>query len=156
MEPLDGENERVTRQGRRARHAVQRKRYKHPLRLTLGILPLASLLIGCAVSPAPASISASYVSSIPYQSWTCSQLRQEQSSLDAALSSASTQQDQMRSNERVHSALSMLVPLPPDTGFGDVTLQVDIAHLKGEQEAVRQAMMHDACPTQGPQQTSAG
>ena len=32
MEPLDGENERVTRQGRRARHAVQRKRYKHPLR----------------------------------------------------------------------------------------------------------------------------
>ena len=116
--------------------------------LTLGILPLASLLIGCAVSPAPASISASYVSSIPYQSWTCSQLRQEQSSLDAALSSASTQQDQMRSNERVHSALSMLVPLPPDTGFGDVTLQVDIAHLKGEQEAVRQAAVHNSCPTE--------
>jgi hypothetical protein len=106
---------------------------------------LAALLFGCAVSPAPESINASYVSSIPYQSWTCAQLGQEQSSLNAALTSASAQQQQTRSDERVRSALSMLVPLPPDTGITNVTSQVEIAHLKGEREAVRQAAAYNSC-----------
>jgi|SRR6516225_4131224 hypothetical protein len=123
--------------------------------LAIGLAPLALFLSGCAVSPAPESINASYVSSIPYQSWTCSQLSQEQASLDAALTNASAQENKIRSDERVHSALSMLVPLPPDTGSSNVTSQVEIAHLKGEREAVRQAAVHNSCPVQAIQTQSA-
>jgi hypothetical protein len=121
----------------------------HNVVTALELTLLGLLLSGCAVSPAPESIRASYVSSIPYQSRTCSQLRQEQSALDAALTSTSAQEEQIRSNERVQSALTMVgVPFLADTGSSNVTSQVEIARLKGEQEAVRQAVAHNSCPTQ--------
>ena len=113
------------------------------------------LLAGCANSPAPQSIDASYVSSIPYQSWSCSQLQQEQSSLDAALTGVSTKQEQVRSDERARSVVSMLIPLPPDTGTENVASQMEIAHLKGEQGAVRQALAFNSCPTGNLQQSAA-
>jgi hypothetical protein len=116
--------------------------------VTIDLALLVFFLSGCAVSPAPESINASYVSGIPYQTWTCSQLLQEQSSVGAALSNASTQQEHARSDERVHSVLRMLVPLPPDTGSETIASQVEIAQLKGEQQAVREAMVHNSCSTQ--------
>ena len=121
----------------------------------VGVVLAVLLLAGCANSPAPQNIAANYVSSIPYQSWTCSQLHQEQSSLDAALASVSTKQEQVRSDERVRSVVSMLIPLPPDMGTANVASQMEIAHLKGEQDAVRQALASNSCPPANSRQTSA-
>jgi hypothetical protein len=113
-------------------------------------------VVGCANSPAPQSIGARHVSNIPYLNLTCSQLRQEQSSLDAALASASAQEEKIRSNERVQSALSVLSVVPivgmlPSLLGGSASsnsaAQEDIEQLKGEQEAVRQAVGRNSCPT---------
>jgi hypothetical protein len=114
------------------------------------IIMTTLLLLGCASSPAPQRIGASYVSSIPYQSWTCSQLYQEQSSLGAALASASTQEEQLRSDERVQSVASMLMPIPSATDSTGITTQIEIAHLKGEQAAVLLALTYNSCPMENP------
>jgi hypothetical protein len=110
----------------------------------VSILLLLSLA-ACAEAPSPQSINASYVSSIPYQSWSCAQLGEEQQSLDTALANASTREETIRSNERARSVAAMFVPMPPTSGSEDVTSQVEIAHVKGEREAVRQAMAHNSC-----------
>jgi hypothetical protein len=122
--------------------------------VTIEPVIIVLLLSGCAVSPAPQDIGASYVSSIPYQSWSCAQLHQEQSSLKTVLANASTQEEQIRSDERVHSAVSMLIPLPPDTGSTNITSQMEIAHLKGAQNAIKQALAYNSCPTGDLAQTS--
>jgi hypothetical protein len=59
------------------------------------------------------------------------------------------QEEQIRSNERVQSALTMVgVPFLGGSASSSAAAQVVIAHLKGEQEAVRQAVGRNSCPTQ--------
>jgi len=97
------------------------------------------VLTGCAQSPE--AIQPAYVSSVPYQSWTCLQLGEEQQHLSSALAAASAQQNQARTNDTVGV---LLFGLPVSSMSGE-NIAPQVAHLKGEQEAVRQAMIHNSC-----------
>jgi hypothetical protein len=109
-----------------------------------GVSPIA--LAGCllllgACAQSPESIQPAYVSSVPYESWNCQQLGEEQQHLTEALATASTQQTQARSND---TAGVILLGLPLASMSGE-NIAPQIAKLKGEQEAVHRATQHNAC-----------
>ncbi len=101
---------------------------------------LVLALAGCAKSPE--SISAAYVSEVGYGSWTCKQLGEESLRLSSALTRASLQQEQARTNDAVGV---ILIGLPVSSMSGD-NIAPEIARLKGETEAVRRAAITKRCP----------
>ncbi len=103
----------------------------------------AIVLASCA--KAPESISASYISDVGYQQYTCDQLGSEMSRLSSALALASAQQEKARTNDVVGV---ILIGLPVSSMSGD-NIAPEIARLKGEQEAVRRAAMIKRCPSSG-------
>lgn len=100
---------------------------------------VSGLAFSCA--KAPESISASYVSEVGYQGYSCAQLTQETVRLSQALSTASAQQSKARSND---VAGVILIGLPVSSLSGD-NIAPEIARLKGEQEAVRKAGITKNC-----------
>lgn len=103
---------------------------------------LLLILLGLAAcAPTPESIQPSYVSEVPYQSWTCTQLGEELGRLNNALSTASTQQNSARSNDTVGV---LLLGLPVGSMSGQ-SIAPQIARYKGEQEAVNRAMIRNSC-----------
>lgn len=101
---------------------------------------LAGLVMaGCA--KAPESITASYVSEVGYLNWTCEQLAMEVTRMSAAYSTAAQQQEKARTNDVVGV---ILIGLPVSSMSGD-NIAPEIARLKGEQEAVRKAMISKQC-----------
>ena len=109
------------------------------LQVTFGIA-IACVCTSCAKDPD--SIAPSYVSPVGYQSWTCPQLAEEQQHISAALATASTQQKNARTNDAVGVAL---LGLPVSSMSGD-NIAPEVARLKGEQEAVRKAIILRPCP----------
>lgn len=97
------------------------------------------MLSGCAV--APASIQPSYVSEVPYQSYTCTQLGQESQRLDAALATASKQQENARSGDTVGVLLLGL----PVSSLSGANIAPEIANLKGQQIAVQKSIITKKC-----------
>lgn len=100
---------------------------------------VALLMAGCAA--APETIQASYVSEVTYQHWTCQQLAEETLRLNAAYANAAKQQNQARGND---IAGVILIGLPVSSMSGG-NVAPEIARLKGEQEAVRKAMITKNC-----------
>ena len=100
---------------------------------------LAAILAGCA--KAPESISASYVSEVGYLNWTCEQLAMETTRMSSAYAVAAQQQEKARTNDVVGV---ILIGLPVSSMSGD-NIAPEIARLKGEQEAIRKAMMTKQC-----------
>jgi hypothetical protein len=105
----------------------------------LTLILAVALIAGCAKKPE--SISAAYVSELTYQPLTCEQLAGEQARLSAAYASAAQQQNQARTGDVVGV---ILVGLPVSSMTGD-NIAPEIARLKGEQEAVRKAMLSKGC-----------
>lgn len=108
------------------------------IRSYVATLTLLSL-VGCAKSPE--SIAPSYISDVGYQSWQCKQLAEEDQRLAAALSTASAQQKNARTNDTVGV---LLIGLPVSSMSGD-NIAPEIARLKGEREAVNRAMKAKSC-----------
>jgi hypothetical protein len=102
------------------------------------VLVIAALA-GCAQSPD--SIQPAYVSTIPYESWTCQQLGGEHLHLSTALATASVQQESARSGD-VAGIILLGLPVSSMSG-GNIAPQ--IALYKGQQEAVRQVLGRKAC-----------
>jgi hypothetical protein len=90
---------------------------------------------------APEEVRPAYVSSVAYESWTCRQLGEEQARLQAALTAASSQQSQTRSND-VAGWVFLGMPVASMSG-GNVA--PEIANYKGQIEAVQQAMIRKNC-----------
>ncbi len=105
----------------------------------LGVVAVAAALGACAKSPE--SISPSYVSEVGYQAWSCQQLSDETLRLSSAYASAAQQQEKARTNDVVGV---ILIGLPVSSLSGD-NIAPEIARLKGEQEAVRKAMVLKNC-----------
>ena len=108
-------------------------------RLSLNALWLTVALAACAQSPE--AIQPAYVSSVPFNTWTCAQLGEEQQHLADALATASAQQTQARTNDTVGV---IFIGLPVSSMSGE-NIAPQIAHLKGEQEAIHRAMVRNAC-----------
>lgn len=105
------------------------------------VMVIAAAACATACAKSPESISAAYVSEVGYQSWTCAQLGEEAGGLSAALSRASQQQEQARTNDAVGV---LLIGLPVSSMSGD-NIAPEIARLKGETEAVRRASITKRC-----------
>lgn len=105
----------------------------------VGVVALAAALGACAKSPE--SISPSYVSEVGYQAWSCQQLSEETLRLSSAYASAAQQQEKARTNDVVGV---IFIGLPVSSLSGD-NIAPEIARLKGEQEAVRKAMVVKNC-----------
>jgi hypothetical protein len=99
----------------------------------------ACVLCGCAKSAE--SIAPAYVSHVQYQGYTCQQLADERAHIGQALSTASQQQDNARTNDTVGV---LLIGLPVSSLSGD-NIAPQIAQLKGEDEAVRRASLAKNC-----------
>jgi len=99
-----------------------------------------SLLVACA--PTPESIAPAYVSEVPYRSWTCDQLGEENARLNQALATASVQQSNARSNDTVGI---ILIGLPVGSMSGQ-SIAPQIALYKGQLEAVHRASIRNSCP----------
>lgn len=108
---------------------------------TTAIIALLLLAFVTACAKSPESISAAYVSDIPYRSWSCSDLAEEQNRLTAAYATAAKQQENARTNDTVGV---ILLGLPVSSLSGD-NIAPEIARLKGEQEAIRKAMIIRKC-----------
>jgi hypothetical protein len=108
-------------------------------RLSLNAVWLAAVLGACAQSPE--AIQPAYVSSVPFNGWTCAQLGEEQQHLAEALATASAQQNQARTNDTVGI---LFLGLPVSSMSGE-NIAPQIAHLKGEQEAVHRAIVRNSC-----------
>lgn len=107
--------------------------------MIVGVVAVAAALGACAKSPE--SISASYVSEVGYQAWSCQQLSEETLRLSSAYATAAQQQEKARTNDVVGV---ILIGLPVSSMSGD-NIAPEIARLKGEQEAVRKAMVIKNC-----------
>lgn len=105
----------------------------------LAAVAVVCFVAGCAKTPE--SISPAYVSDVGYRSWSCANLAGEQQRLASALASASTEQSQARTTDIVGVVL-IGIPVSSLSG-GNIAPQ--IARLKGEQEAVRKAMLSKGC-----------
>ena len=57
------------------------------------------LVAAAACAPTPESITPAYVSELPFRSYTCEQLGEEQARLNQALATASSQQNTARTND---------------------------------------------------------
>jgi hypothetical protein len=100
---------------------------------------IAACLSGCAKSPD--SIAPAYVSAVTYTSWTCKDLGEESQRLSAALATASTQQENARTNDTVGV---LLIGVPVSSLSGD-NIAPQIADLKGRIEAVHEATVEKHC-----------
>lgn len=107
--------------------------------MIVGAVAAAAALGGCAKSPE--SIAPSYVSEVSYQAWSCQQLSDETLRLSAAYATAAQQQEKARTNDVVGV---ILIGLPVSSMSGD-NIAPEIGRLKGEQEAVRKAMVIKNC-----------
>lgn len=118
---------------------VIRDHSMRPLILTTACA--AAVLGACAKDPD--SIAPSYISDVAYRPLSCQDLAIEASRLNGALSSASTQQEQARTNDAVGV---FWLGLPVSSLSGD-NVAPEIARLKGEIEAVNRAAMAKKCAT---------
>ena len=96
-------------------------------------------VVGCAKSPE--SISPSYVSERLYYSWSCQQLAEEDTRLADAYVDAAKRQKQARAND---IAGVILIGLPVSSLSGS-NIAPEIARLKGEQAAIRNARRKKGC-----------
>jgi hypothetical protein len=108
-------------------------------KLVFAIIPACLCLCACAQSPE--DIQPAYVSSIPYESWTCPQLVEEQQHLTEALATASAHQAQAHSNDIAGVVLLGL----PVASMSGANMKPQIATMKGDQDAVRRASRKAGC-----------
>lgn len=97
------------------------------------------IMMGCAAKPE--NIPPAYVSHIGYTSWDCQQLREEQTRLVSALSTASDAQRQARSND-IAGVILIGLPVSSLSGANQAS---NIARLKGELDALQKAMIQEKC-----------
>ena len=113
----------------------------------LGIVALGAALGGCASSSA--EISASYVSPVQYQQYTCQQLALEAESVSARAGIVSGAQDQKRSNDGLATAAAVVVFWPAAFFVGgNGQTAAELAQLKGQMIAIEQAANAKNCAVQ--------
>ena len=98
------------------------------------LFTVMTMVAGCAAKPE--KIEAELVSHEAYLNWGCGKLEEEQSRLVYELSTASDEQRKHR------NADSLFLLFGGPTGF---TLEPEIAKLKGELEAVQEALIIKEC-----------
>ena len=103
------------------------------------VIAIAILLSGCANMPtAPAQITGSYTSALKYENYDCSQLAIELNALARRENQLVVAQEQRIKSSNVQAFWL-------GYGTGDGIEASELANVRGEKEAVRQAMEIKGC-----------
>ena len=108
--------------------------------MRIGVFALvgASLLAGCAKDAN--QVSASYISPILHENYTCPQLAEEAQRVSSRAAQAAGAQDQKATNDKIAMGVGLVVFWPALllTKGNDETM-VELARLKGKMDAIEQA-----------------
>ena len=112
------------------------------MRNDLAVVSLAAAAVALgACASKPENIQPSYVSTVPYESWSCQQLGEEQERLSLAYAAAAKQQNTARANDTA-GVILLGLPLASMTGHN---VAPEVARLKGLQDAVSRASILKNC-----------
>ena len=106
-------------------------------------LALAVLLSGCASSSK--NVNASYVSSLQYQAYDCTQLKDEATKIQARVIELGGRLDKAANNDAAITAGAVLFwPMLFALG-GNKNDEAEYARLKGEYDAIQKASIQKSC-----------
>lgn len=105
---------------------------------------IAGVLSACAT--APEDISASYVSPLQYQSYTCEQIGSEMNRISDRVADLTGQQRKERQKDQIAFAAGMLIFWPALFLMAGTDKKEELGRLKGEHDALRQAAIQKQCP----------
>lgn len=113
-------------------------------RAIAAVAALGVAVSGCAT--APSNISASYVSPVQYQSYSCEQIQQELQRVSANVASVTGQQQSKANNDALAMGVGMVLFWPAlfFLASGDDKKE-ELSRLKGEYEALNQAANMKNC-----------
>lgn len=109
------------------------------MKLLFAVAAVAAALAGCA--KAPESIAPSYVSEVPYQSYTCVQLGQEKARLEQAYAVTAKAQ----SDARTGDAWGVFLIGMPTSSLSGGNVAAEVASLKGQMTAVDKTIITKNC-----------
>lgn len=99
---------------------------------------------GCATRAE--NITASYVSPVQYETYTCLQLREEAARVSAKAAAASGAQDSKANNDAIATGVALVVFWPAAFFVkGDGASAAEIASLKGQMDAIEEANIRKKC-----------
>jgi hypothetical protein len=114
------------------------------MKQVLGATTAALILAGCASKSQ--DISATYVSPVAYQNFTCAQLQQEAEGVSQRAAQAAGQQDKARKNDQVKTAVGVVLFWPVLLfNEGDGRTAAELANLKGQMNAIQSASTKKKC-----------
>ncbi|MDN3278774.1 hypothetical protein QWJ07_31245 [Frankia sp. RB7] len=111
------------------------------------IAAAAAALAGCASSSQ--DISATYVSPVTYQNYTCQQLGMEAQAVSARAAALSGAQDSQRTKDAVATTAAVIIFWP--AAFlvgGDKATAAELGQMKGQMVAIEQASIMKKCGIQ--------
>jgi len=118
------------------------------------MLVLALTCSACATSSD--KITASYVSPMQYENWTCRQLAEEAQRISRRAADAAGAQDSQVTKDAVTTAVAVVVFWPAAFMVqGDRQTAAELARLKGEMEAIEQTSNRKNCGIQFQRQQQA-
>ena len=104
-------------------------------------------LTGCASKSS--DITASYVSPVMYESWTCRQLSEEAARLSSRAAIAAGVQDEKATGDAWKTGAAIILFWPAAFAIsGDGGNAAELARLRGEMDAVEQASIRKNCNIQ--------
>src|SRR3954463_15334042 len=109
---------------------------------------LGALFLGACASSS-ADISATYVSPMIYQSYTCQQLAMEAQSVTSRAAVLSGAQDKQRTNDTIATTAAVVIFWP--AAFlvgGDKQTAAELGNMKGQMVAIEQASIAKKCNIQ--------
>ena len=107
-------------------------------------ISIALTTSGCATSSS--NIAASYATPIQYQSYDCAQLTSESQRVHGRVNQLAGRLDEAASNDKVLMGVGLVLFWPALFALGGTKQQeADFARLKGEYDAIQQAMIAKKC-----------
>lgn len=123
------------------------------MKTLISLLAIAGL-VGCSTSSK--NISAAYVSPLTYQSYDCGQLTAEATRVTARANQLAGRLDEAAANDKALVGVSLLLFWPAAFALGGTKEQeAEFARLKGERDAIEQAMIQKKCAIPAPATTPA-
>lgn len=113
-------------------------------KIIITTLAASIALGGCATSSA--NIAASYATPMQYQSYDCAQLTSESQRIHGRVNQLAGRLDEAANNDKVLMGVGLILFWPALFALGGTKQQeADYARLKGEYDAVQQALVTKKC-----------
>lgn len=110
-------------------------------------LCLSACIAGCASKST--EITATYVSPLSYESWTCRQLQEEAARLSSRAAIAAGVQDEKATGDAWKTGAAVVLFWPAAFAIkGDGATAAELGRLRGEMEAVEQVSIRKNCGIQ--------